>query len=73
MKTKIIVELEQSKDFPYLLEVVNITEDADNLESCNVSGLCDSCQLEVGSWLRKSELKRGGIQGKNRNIKFVAP
>jgi hypothetical protein len=71
MKHKITVELEQPKDFPYLLEVVDITEDADSLESCPVSGLCDCSVLEVGSWLRKSELKRGGIQGKNSHVKFI--
>jgi len=73
MKHKIMVELEQPKDFPYLLEVTNITEDSNELESCPISGLCDCSVLEVGSWLRKSELKRGGIQSKNSYVKFIMP
>ena len=71
MKQKILVELEQSKDFPYLLEVTNITEDADTLESCPVAGLCDCSTLEIGSWIRKAEVKRGGIRSKNQHINFV--
>lgn len=71
MKTKIRVELEQPKDFPGLLEVINITDDTDSLESCSISGLCDCTLVNIGSWLRKAELRRGGIRSKNQHINFV--
>lgn len=71
MKQKITVELKQAPDFPLLFEVTNITDDDGALDYCPVVGLGDSGQLEIGSWLRKSELMRRGIRSKNKHMNFV--
>jgi len=72
MKQKILVELEQSKTFRRLFDVVEISDESGQIESCQVNGLFDCDHLEIGSWIRKSELRhKGGIKGKNQHIKFV--
>jgi len=71
MKQKIIVELEQSKLFNWLFDVVEIRDESGQIESCKVNGLFDCDHLEIGSWIRKVELThKGGIKGKNKHIKF---
>ena len=72
MKQKILVELEQSKTFRWLFDVVEISDESGQIESCKVNGLFDCDHLEIGSWIRRTELThKGGIKGKNRQLKFV--
>lgn len=70
MKHRIIVELELSEKHN-ILEVVNLTCDLTPLESCTIKGLGDCSTLEIGSWLRKSEVRNGsGLKTKNPKLSF---
>ena len=71
MKQKIIVELELSEKHN-TYEVVNISCDLNPLESCSINGLGDCSTLEIGSWLRKSEVRNGsGLKTANPRLQFV--
>lgn len=67
----ITIILSSIKDFSYLLEVTDIMQGQTELEACDIDGLSDSNHLEIGSWLHRNELKRGGIKGLNTHLKFV--
>lgn len=72
MKTQIVVTLDNSPDLPGMLEVVEIKQGHDKMESCDLMGIPDITHLEIGSLLKKEELYSVvGIRRFNKHIKFV--
>ena len=59
------VRLIVPSDHKEILEVIDI----EGLNSIKIEGLNDSDYLEVGSWIRISELK--GLKRRNKQINFI--